>query len=163
MGRVSSLGRRFFRVLCILVVAGVLATGCSSVMKEPQVSVTDVSLSSVSLSRIVIEVTFSIDNPNAVGVTLDSLTFDIHTKHQDDWLYLAHGEQAGLEIEPGKNVVTIPVVVDNSELIASVARSLVTGEITLQVKGIASADVLSFNWDIPFAYTRTIPLNLPWR
>ena len=159
----SGLGRRFFRVLCIIVVAGVLATGCSSVMKEPQVSVTDVSLSSVSLSTIVIEVTFSIDNPNAVGVTLDSLTFDIHTKHQDDWLYLAHGEQTGLEIEPGKNVVTIPVVVDTQQMLASMARTLASGEITLQVKGIASADVFSFNWDIPFIHTRTIPLNLPWR
>jgi len=132
-------------------------------MKEPQVSVTDVSLSSVSLSTIVIEVTFSIDNPNAVGVTLDSLTFDIHTKHQDDWLYLAHGEQTGLEIEPGKNVVTIPVVVDTQQMLASMARTLASGEITLQVKGIASADVFSFNWDIPFIHTRTIPLNLPWR
>lgn len=157
------LAGRFLWVLCSLMVAGVLATGCSYVMKEPQVSVTDVSLSSVSLSTIVIEVTFSIDNPNAVGVTLDSLTFDIYTKHQDDWLYLAHGEQTGLEIEPGKNVVTIPVVVDTQQMLASMARTLASGEITLQVKGIASADVFSFNWDIPFIHTRTIPLNLPWR
>ena len=154
---------RFFRVLCILVAAGVLAAGCSSVLKKPQISVTDVSLSSVSLSTIVFEVTFSIDNPNAVGVTLDALSFDIYTKHQDEWLYLAHGEQAGLEIEPGKTNVTIPVVVDNYELIASIARSLVRGEITVQVKGIASADLFSFNWDIPFVHTKTIPLNLPWR
>jgi len=154
---------QFFGVLCILVLAGVLSTGCSSLLVRPQVSVTAVSLSSITLSNLEVEVTFSVENQNPVGITLESLSFDLYSKRNDDWFYLSHGEKTGIEIAPGHNEVTIPVVVNNYELLASLASSIARGEITLQVRGTASAGVFGLTWDIPFIHTETVPLHVPWK
>ena len=154
---------RIFSVVCILAIAGLLTSGCSSVIESPQIHVKAIDVSSVTLSNLTIEVTFSVYNPNPVGITLSSLSFDVYSGYDDNWVYLSRGEKSDIEIAPGYTEVTIPVVVDNYQLLASIARSFSSGEIRLQVRGLASTEVLGIAIDVPFTHSSTTPVKTPWR
>jgi LEA14-like dessication related protein len=145
----------------LFILACVFISGCSSVVKEPTVKVTNVVPTKVSLTELSYDVTVSVENPNPVGITLKTLDFDIYYQDRNDWVYLSHGEKSGVEIKPGSNVVTIPFTVSSAELVRSLGTFVSSGEVTLQVRGTAAPDLLGFAPKIPFTYTRTVPLKAP--
>jgi LEA14-like dessication related protein len=142
--------------ICVLVTVGIMISGCSALVKSPDVSVTGVSLSSASLSELALDVSLLVDNPNSFGITLKTVSFDVYYQSGGEWVYLSHGEAAGLRIEPGKNNVTIPVTVGSAELLRSLAEYFMKGEITLQVRGNASPDFYGIAPKVPFTKTTTI-------
>jgi LEA14-like dessication related protein len=142
--------------ICALITGGIVISGCASLMKSPEVSVTGVSLSSASLSELALDVSLLVDNPNSFGITLKSLAFDVYYQSGGEWVYLSHGEVAGIRIEPGKNNVTIPVTVSSAELLRSLAEYFTKGEITLQIRGTASPDFYGLAPKVPFTKTTTI-------
>jgi LEA14-like dessication related protein len=135
-----------------------IVSGCSALIKSPEVSVKGVSLSSVSLSTLSLDVTVLVNNPNSFGMTLKSLSFDVYYQNGNDWVYLSHGEKNGAKINSGENVMDIPVTVQNTGLIRSLAGFISSGEVTLQIRGIARPDFLVIAPNVPFTYTTTIAL-----
>ena len=49
-----------------LIAAVILIAGCSMLVKEPQIDVNDVAVTSVSLQQIELNVTLNVNNPNPV-------------------------------------------------------------------------------------------------
>jgi LEA14-like dessication related protein len=147
-------------LLCVLVIGAMLVTGCSFLFKQPEVSVTGVSLTSLNLTDMTLDVSLSVNNPNSMGITLASLSFDVFYQNGNDWNFLAHGEQSGIKINPGTNNVTVPVVISNRELLGSLIGLFTRGEITLQVRGVAKPDFYGLAPSIPFTQTKTIPLRI---
>ena len=112
--------RTFSVFLLILVISGLLVAGCSSSKAlMPEVKVEGANLTSISLTDLTLDVILSVDNPNPVGITLKSLSFDVNYKDGEEWKYLSHGEQTGIRIDPGKNVVTVPVTVKTTDVIGA--------------------------------------------
>jgi LEA14-like dessication related protein len=146
-------------LLCVLVAGAVLLTGCSFLFKQPEVSVKGVSLTSLNLTDMVLDVTLSVNNPNSMGISLTSLSFDVFYQKGSDWIFLAHGEQSGIRINPGENTVTVPVVISNRDLLGSLFGLLTQGEITLQIRGVARPDFYGLAPSVPFTHTTTIPLR----
>ena len=142
--------------ICVLITGGIVISGCASLLKSPEVSVTGVSVSSVSLSELILDVSLLVDNPNSFGITLKTLSFDVYYQAGGEWVYLSHGEAAGIRIEPGKNNVTIPVTVGSAELVRALAEYFTKGEITLQIRGTASPDFYGLAPKVPFTHTTTI-------
>jgi LEA14-like dessication related protein len=126
-------------LLCVLVAGAVLLTGCSFLFKQPEVSVKGVSLTSLNLTDMVLDVTLTVNNPNSMGISLTSLSFDVFYQKGSDWIFLAHGEQSGIRINPGENTVTVPVVISNRDLLGSLFGLLAPS--------------------VPFTHTTTIPLR----
>jgi LEA14-like dessication related protein len=155
------MNRFWISALTLVILACVVVSGCSSPLKQPTVTVTNVVPTKVSLSELAYDVTVSVENPNPVGITLKTLDFDIYYQDKNDWVYLSHGEKSDVEIKPGSNVVTIPFTVSSAELVRSLGTFVSSGEITLQVRGTAAPDLLGFAPKIPFTYTRTVPLKAP--
>jgi hypothetical protein len=91
------------RCSSVLITGGIVISGCASLLKSPEVSVTGASLSSASLSELSLDVSLLVDNPNAFGITLKTLSFDVYYQAGGEWVYLSHGESSGIRIEPGKN------------------------------------------------------------
>lgn len=143
-------------VLGSLVIGAILVTGCALLLKDPVISVEKVSVSSLSLQDLGLDVTLSITNPNALGITLKSLSFDIYYQHEGEWVFLSHGEQNGITIKPGENHVTVPVTVNNAELLRSLLGLLMKGEMPIRIKGTAAPDILGLAPKIPFTHTTTI-------
>ncbi len=142
--------------ICMLITGGIVISGCASLLKSPEVSVTGVSVSSVSLSELILDVSLLVDNPNSFGITLKTLSFDVYYQAGGELVYLSHGEAAGIRIEPGKNNVTVPVTVGSAELVRALAEYFTKGEITLQIRGTASPDFYGLAPKVPFTHTTTI-------
>jgi LEA14-like dessication related protein len=137
---------------------GIILLVCSVLMKSPGVTVRRVSPVSVSLSSIDLDVTVLVNNPNPFGITLKSLSFDVHYRDGDSWVYLSHGEKAGLRINAGENVLDIPVTVQNTGLIRSLPGFITGRKITLRITGAASPDMVIFAPNVPFTYTTILGL-----
>jgi LEA14-like dessication related protein len=143
-------------VLCLLIAGGIVISGCSALPKNPEVSVAGVSVTSVSLSSLSLDVTLLVTNPNSFRITLKSLSFDVYYQSGNDWVYLSHGEEDGIVINPGPNEVTVPVTVSSAELLRSLASLVTTGNLTLQIRGTAQPDFYGIAPKVPFSYTTTI-------
>ena len=144
----------------VLIAAAALIAGCSSLVKEPQIDVKDVAVTSTSLQEITLNVTLNVDNPNPVGVVIKSVVFDLFYQKGSDWIAVGHGEGGGYDIKPGMNVISVPVTVKSSELLSAGIGALSTGEITVQIRGTAVPDLFGLNPKIPFSQTKTIPVKL---
>ncbi|NYT21967.1 MAG: LEA type 2 family protein [Methanomicrobiales archaeon] len=140
------------------IAAAVIVSGCSMLLKEPDVSVKAVSPVSVGLRELVLDVTLDVYNPNAVGITLKTLSFDVFYQKRGAWVFLSHGEQTGITIRPGSNEVTVPVSVENSALLGSLFEVVTQGEITLKIDGFAAPDFRLFAPKVPFSRTVTVSL-----
>jgi LEA14-like dessication related protein len=146
--------------LCLLIAGALLICGCSVLVKTPEVSVQEVALSSVNLTDLSLDVTLAVNNPNSFGITLKSLSFDVYYLKDTAWVYLSHGEQAGIQIPPGMSTITIPVTIKNADLLGSLISFVSQGEITIQIRGVASPDIFGIAPSVPFTHTTTVPLRI---
>ena len=116
------------------------------------------TITSFSLTDLTLDVILSVDNQYPVGITLQSLSFDVYYRDGDEWKYLSHGEQTGITINPGKNIVKIPVTVKNTDLLQSILSFANSQEIPLQIRGVVVPELPGgLSPEIPF--TRTISLT----
>jgi LEA14-like dessication related protein len=144
----------------LLIAALALVAGCSTLIKEPEINVTDVVVQSVTLQEIGLNVTLNVNNPNPVGITLKSVVFDVYYQKGNDWVIIGHGEGGGYDIKPGMNELSIPVTIKTADLLGAGIGALMNGEITLQIRGTAVPDLFGLNPKIPFSHTTTIPVKL---
>jgi len=148
----------FWSLACLFLAAGIILSGCSMLLKEPDISVKGVSPKSASLSELLLDVTLDVYNPNAMGITLKTLSFDVFYQKGSEWVFLSHGEQNSIAIRPGHNEVTVPVRVQNSALIGSLFDLVTRGAITLRIDGSAAPDFRLFAPSVPFSRTVTVSL-----
>jgi LEA14-like dessication related protein len=143
-----------------LIVAVVFITGCSSLIKDPEIHVKDVAIQSATLQEIKLNVTLNVNNPNPVGIAIKSVIFDVFYQQGSNWVAVGHGEGGGYDIKPGMNEISVPVTLKSSELLGAGIGALSTGEITLQIRGTAVPDLFGLNPKIPFTETITVPVKL---
>jgi len=143
-----------------LIAAVILVAGCSMIVKEPQIDVKDVAITSATLQEIRLNVTLNVNNPNPVGVTIKSVVFDIYYQQGNDWVAIGHGEGGGYAIKPGMNEITVPVTIQSSKVLGAGIGALMKGEVTVQIRGTAVPDLFGLNPKIPFSHTTTVPVKL---
>jgi LEA14-like dessication related protein len=144
----------------VLIAALTLIAGCSMVIKEPQIDVKNVAITSTNLQEIRVNVTLNVNNPNPIGITIKSVVFDVYYQQGNDWVLIGHGEGGGYAIKPGMNEITVPVTLKTSEVMGAGIGALMKGEITVQIRGTAVPDLMGLNPQIPFTHTTTIPVKL---
>ena len=144
----------------ILIAALTLITGCSMLMKDPEITVKNVAIESISSEKIDLNVTLNVYNPNSAGITIKSVVFDVYYQQGNDWILIGHGEGGGYAIKPGMNEIMVPVTLKSSEVISAGIGALMKGEITIQIRGTAVPDIFRLNPPIPFTHTTTIPVKL---
>ena len=137
-----------------------LVAGCTAVIKEPQIDVKNVGITSATLQEVVLNVTLNVNNPNPVGITIKSVAFDVYYQQGNDWVLIGHGEGGGYTIKPGMNEISVPVTMKSSELLGAGIGALTKGEITVQIRGTVVPDLFGLNPKIPFTHTTTVPVKL---
>jgi LEA14-like dessication related protein len=141
----------FFILLTIVI----LSCGClESPIKEPTVSVSDITLSEVSLKTMTVNTTIVIHNPNPVGAKLNKIAFDVY--YLDDTRnYLGHGERSDIEVKSnGNTTVTIPVTIGNVPAVNAAISLVRKGSITVNVNGSAFIDVKVTSFEKRFEQSR---------
>lgn len=143
-----------------LIASLVLITGCSMLMKDPEITVKNVAIQSATLQEIKLNVTLNVNNPNAVGITIKSVVFDVYYQQGNDWILVGNGEGGGYTIKPGMNEISVPVTLNSSELLGAGIGALMKGEITVQISGTVVPDFFRLSPNIPFTHTTTVPVKL---
>ena len=144
-----------------LILPGNMVSGCGLFIKDPEITVKNIALTSFSLSSLSLGVTLAVVNRNPIGVKIKSLTFNVFYQDGDNWTYLTCGSQKDITIRTGPSEITIPVTVSNMKLMSALVFIVAKGQITLRVKGEAVLDILGFSPKIPFMHVTTVPLKLP--
>jgi LEA14-like dessication related protein len=148
--------------LIFLILAGFLLTcGCTSEppIKQPTVTVQDITLADVSLQKLTVNTTVTIYNPNPVGGRLNKVLFDVYYLDGTP-KYLGHGEQYNIDVkENGNTSVTIPVAINNLQALYAIGTLSQKQSITLLVNGSAFVDVKVMSWEVPFKQSREFPAS----
>ena len=146
---------RILSGICILLALMLLSSGCTeSPVKDPEVTVSDIALSDLSLRTMTVNTTVNIYNPNPVGAKLNKVTFDVYFL-DGSRNYLGHGEKSGIDVkENGNTTVIIPVIIDNIPAVNAVGSLVQKGSTTLNVNGSAFIDVKVTSFEKRFEQSR---------
>jgi LEA14-like dessication related protein len=132
-----------------------LTAGCTQpALKDPVVTISDISLSDVSLQAMTVNTTVNIFNPNPVGADLRKVAFDVWYLDSSPH-YLGHGEQSGITVkENGNTSVTIPVRIGTIQAAQGVGSLVREGSLLIRVNGSAGIDLRLTTYEKPFEQTR---------
>jgi len=147
---------RFGYVVLPVFVIVLLTAGCTGpVLKEPVVTIGNISLSDVSLQKMTVNTTVNILNPNPVGAEIRKVSFDVW--YLDDTLhYLGHGEQSGFAVkENGNTSVTVPVRIGTVQAAQGIGSLVRNGSLQIRVNGSAVIDLGVTTYEKPFEQDRT--------
>jgi LEA14-like dessication related protein len=149
-----------FVLLLMIVVSTILVSGCSSIFQEPSVTVGSVDLAHINATDLSLNITLNVENPNPFGIMFRKITADVSYLNGKEWNQLSHIEKEDIDIKVGESTVLLPVSVRNEDLIKAGFHLLLSGDISIQVTGIAEPSFFGFEPRIPFQETRSIPLKI---
>jgi LEA14-like dessication related protein len=146
---------RFLSLVLLVFVIVILTTGCTQpVLKDPVVTIGDITLSDVSLQTMTVNTTVNVFNPNPVGADLRKVAFDVWYL-DDSPHYLGHGEQSGITVkENGNTSVTVPVRIGTVQAAQGVGSLVQKGSLLIRVNGSAVIDLKLTTYEKPFEQTR---------
>ena len=149
--------RYLLAVILVLFGLFILCSGCTEPpIKEPTVTVSDISLSNISFQAVTVNTTVIVFNPNPVGARLNRVAFDVYWLG-DTWNYLGHGEQTGIEVTSNGNTsVMIPVTISTLPAIGAVGSLVSSGSLDVKVNGSAFIDVKVTSFEKRFEQNRVI-------
>ena len=127
-------------------------TGCSAIenlVRQPDVSLTDVRLVSASLSGADLLFKFRVDNPNSRGMVLDGIGYKLRL---NDEPMLEGRRDERIEIAAGQSTVELPMSVGYADLY-KVIRSL-----TSRDKPTYALDA-EFRFTVPILGVITVPVS----
>ena len=139
----------------LMITLFLLTAGCTQpALKDPVVTVGEITLSDVSLQAMTVNTTVNIFNPNPVGADLKKIGFDVwyldDTPH-----YLGHGEQTNITVkENGNTSITIPVKIGTIQAAQGIESLIRKGSLQVRVNGSAVIDLRLTTYEKPFEQTR---------
>ncbi|MGD0079248.1 MAG: LEA type 2 family protein [Methanoregula sp.] len=129
------------------------------VLREPVVTLGDVSVRSVSLSSLDLDVAIRVQNPNLFGVTLRELPFTVTFRTEGSDRQIAAGNTGRVKIPARTStVLRVPVTSHNSALIGALVAFVATGGIEVTIQGTAVINLLVTGWSVPFR--KTVPVTV---
>jgi LEA14-like dessication related protein len=129
------------------------------VLHEPEVSLEDVQLRSLSVSSLELDVAIRVQNKNPFGVTVKELPFKVLGRDCDTTRQIATGNTGRISIPAeDSTLLQVPVKSDNAILLAALAALASQGSVMVTIKGTAVVDCILFHWSIPF--TKDLPVTM---
>jgi LEA14-like dessication related protein len=126
-------------------------------LSEPSVSIEDVKIQAVSLSRLRLDVIIRVENPNIFDIRVEKLPFQVLCRTGDGEIEIASGEVKEVSIaRKSDTVVSVPVVTDNAGCLRAITTLLKEGLVPVTVNGVATIDCLVTSWSFPFTKTITV-------
>lgn len=129
------------------------------VLHEPVVTLEEVTLNSLSISSLELDVAIRVQNANPIGVTLRELPFTVMCQAGNRETEIAAGNTGRVKIAArNSTIVHVPVSSQNAALIGALAAFVTRGGVQVTIRGTAVIDCLLFGWSIPF--TKTLPVTM---
>jgi LEA14-like dessication related protein len=108
-------------LICLLIAAFVVLpryVSCQLDRYASEAEITQISVREISLTRLRVDVTVRVENPNPIGATADRVAYDMYFRRGDDWLYLGSanrtedvsiGSHEVMDVEVTHDISTISV------------------------------------------------------
>ena len=149
-------------VVCLLVVAVVVVRSYISCQIEKyaaNVEITSITLRDISLTKVTIDVTVRVENPNPIGATVDRIAYDIYFQRNDDWVHLGRADRTE-DIIIGSNDSASLVVSNEIEVLSTIGMLLEAvrqgGTINLKASGSVWIKIGPVSIGVPFETIRTL-------
>ncbi len=149
-------------VICFLLVAVIVVRSCISAEIEnyaANADITSITLRDISLTKVTVDVTVRVENPNPIGATVDRIAYDIYFQRNDKWVHLGRADRTE-DIVIGSNNSASLVVSNEIEVLSTIEMLLEAvrqgGTINLKVKGSVWIKVGPVSLKVPFEIIRTL-------
>ncbi len=151
------------KLVLFLIVAAIAISGCTQQVQKPTVSVSDITVTGITLQTLSLDTHVIIDNPNPVGANLTKIAFDLYYLDENGQSrYLGHGEKYNVEVrKQGQTTVTVPVAIDNQQAVGAIIEAGKRGAVTIKASGSAFLDLKVTTFEIPFEESRQIVIQAP--
>jgi len=128
-------------------------------LHEPEVTLEDVQLRTLSVSSLELDVAIRVENRNPVGVTVEELPFKVLCRDCATCRQIAEGNTGRITIPANDGtLLRIPVRSDNAILLAALAALAAQGSVQVTIRGNAVVDCVLFHWSVPFE--KTMPVTM---
>ncbi len=128
-------------------------------LHEPEVSLEDVQLRSLSVSHLDLDVAIRVGNKNPFGVTVKEVPFHVICRDCETVRQIASGNTGRVTIPANDStLLKVPVKSDNAILLAALAALAARGSMQVTIKGTAVIDCVLFHWSIPFS--KDLPITM---
>ena len=128
-------------------------------LHEPEVTLEEVQLGSLSVSSLELNVAIRVKNKNPVGVTLKELPFKVLCRDCETTRQIATGNTGRVTIPANDStLLKVPVRSDNAILLSALAALAAQGNVQITIKGTAVIDCVLFHWSIPFS--KDLPVTM---
>ena len=129
-------------------------------LHEPEVTLEDVKLGSLSVSSLELDVAIRVKNKNPVGVTLKELPFKVLCRDCETTRQIASGNTGRVTIPANDStLLKVPVRSDNAILLSALAALAAQGTVHVTIKGTAVVDAVLFHWSIPFSKDMPVTMD----
>jgi LEA14-like dessication related protein len=128
-------------------------------LHQPEVSLEDVQLRTLSVSSLDLDVAIRVQNKNPFGVTVKEVPFKVLCKDCETTRQIATGNTGQVTIPAkGSTLLRVPVKSDNAILLAALAALASQGTVQVTIRGTAVIDCILFKWSIPFS--KDLPVTM---
>ena len=128
-------------------------------LHEPEVTLEDVQLGSLSVSSLELKVAIRVQNKNPFGVTVKEVPFKVLCRDCETTRQIASGNTGRVTIPANNSILLkVPVKSDNAILLSALAALASQGAVQVTIKGTAVIDCVLFHWSIPFA--KDLPVTM---
>lgn len=149
------------QALVVLAAAAFIA-GCAGgpLLRPPEVAVTGIAITGLSLQSMDLEVILAVDNPNPIGATIRAVDVNVSYSENGKKVFLGSGAGEGIALPAhDRTEVVVPVTLDNLAMLSAASTLLFTGEIEVTAEGMVTVDAGIISFDVPFKKTETVSVG----
>jgi LEA14-like dessication related protein len=130
------------------------------ILKEPSITLEGITVRTVTLTTLDLDVAIRVQNPNRIGVTLREIPFLVLIRERGRLEEIANGNTGTISI-PARNStqVIVPVTSHNTVILRALGAFVAKGGIEVTIKGTAVVDALITGWSVPFEKTVTVTME----
>jgi LEA14-like dessication related protein len=148
-------------VVCIVVIAVMSTLVCKDWLanKAADVHVVGISLKSISLTTITVNVTLSVHNSSPISAVLHRVAYDIYFEEDGNWVHLGSADRSGdtpIKANSSTNIDVINEIGTFSAAGALYQAYKQGGSVNLKVTGSAWVGIGLVSTEIPFERIETV-------
>ncbi|WP_456472557.1 LEA type 2 family protein [Methanocaldococcus sp.] len=108
-------------------------------------------------NETIVDVKINISNPNPLGIKIDKIYFDIYALGNEK-VKIGYAEKTNIQINPGDNIIDLPIKIDNGKLIEYFVKEKTT-KVPIELDGEVKVNLLVTSIDVPITYKTEIDIG----
>ena len=146
-------------VLLLLLTIFLTFSGCISV-QNPEITIQKISITNVSLQKMTWRADIQIYNPNSMEVQVSEIDITVSYKDGEAIKKIGNGTYEKIII-PAKSSehISIPVMVENTDIISTVLAFLKTGEMKIITTGTGHYNMMFIENAVSFSHETSLSLD----